>query len=192
MLVTRHKKENLQSNSWTGGKTTELAIYPEGAGYKNLDFLFRISTATIETESSTFSHLPGVSRVLMLLDGTLEIQHKDRYKKTLCKFDCDHFSGEWETSSLGKAIDFNIMTRGKARAHAFGIHLEEKTNQEHMVVSDVTGVFLISGKIYCSWSSEKIEMRSGDMLLIQKQATEESFCLFASEAADLAFAQIFF
>lgn len=105
------RNTDLHENRWSGGTTTQLCIFPASADYKKMDFDFRISTATIETETSTFTALPGVSRILMVLDGVLELHHRDQHSTILHPFETDSFSGEWETTSHGKATDFNLMIR---------------------------------------------------------------------------------
>ena len=105
------KKQNTKTTDWFGGKTTELYIYPENSEYKNLDFDFRLSTASITIESSDFTALPTVKRILILLEGSLELTHENHHSKVLKPYESDQFLGDWKTSSIGKAIDFNIMTR---------------------------------------------------------------------------------
>jgi environmental stress-induced protein Ves len=98
-----------QTTEWSGGRTTELAIFPPEASYTNRNFEFRISTATVETETSTFTSLPGYKRLLMILKGELEITHIDQYTKKLAPFETDTFDGGWQTSAKGMVTDFNIM-----------------------------------------------------------------------------------
>lgn len=98
-----------QTTEWSGGRTTELAIFPPESSYANRNFLFRISTATVESESSTFTSLPGYKRLLMILKGELEITHVDQYTKKLNPFDTDTFEGGWQTTAKGVVTDFNIM-----------------------------------------------------------------------------------
>ena len=104
------KSESINIQKWNEGTTKELYIYPPSANYKSLDFDFRISTATVETEESSFTNLPSVLRELMVLNGEIEIKHKNHYTKKLRQFDIDKFEGDWETSSKGKCVDFNLMT----------------------------------------------------------------------------------
>src|SRR5687767_165093 len=111
------KKPDLKTNNWAGGTTTQLAIFPLEAEYQKFNFDFRISYATVEVEESTFTYMPGVTRNLMILNGSLEIDHIDRYKKHLNKFDIDVFSGEWPTKAKGKVTDFNLMTRGETEGN---------------------------------------------------------------------------
>ena len=98
------------TNKWSGGTTTELYIYPENANYKALDFDFRISTATVEVEESTFTPLKDINRKLMVLEGNTTLYHLNEHSKELNKFDIDTFSGNWQTKSIGKCRDFNLMT----------------------------------------------------------------------------------
>ena len=63
----------------SGGTTTQLFIYSWNETYSNLQFDFRISTATVEVETSIFTQLPGVRRTLMVLDGTMELHHQHHH-----------------------------------------------------------------------------------------------------------------
>jgi len=192
MQINLTKKEQLNTNVWSGGTTTQLAIYPKEAIYKNLDFIFRISTATIEVEESTFTSLPNVSRVIMVLDGELTIQHKNQYTKQLKKFDTDIFSGDWETTSIGKVTDFNIMTRGSAKAATLGFSLAEQSKKELILNSDIMAIYISSGEIVIEQSlTQKVNASKGDIILISKEKVNEKFTLLAQKTADIAIAEIY-
>lgn len=103
------RSAELNTMRWAGGSTTQLCIYPPGAEYASRDFLFRISTATVEKEESDFTALPGFSRHLMVLAGEITIRHKGHYEKRLKRFEQDEFDGGWETSAKGQVTDFNLM-----------------------------------------------------------------------------------
>ena len=62
------KKENQTTANWAGGTTTELFIYPENTSFVNRDFDFRISTATVEVEASTFTIFNNLNRFHMTFD----------------------------------------------------------------------------------------------------------------------------
>ncbi len=94
---------------WSGGTTTELAIYPVSANYKQGNYLWRLSTATVEVETSLFSALPGITRTLMLLDGNMVLRHAGHHEARLRPFDQDQFDGGWTTHSQGRGRDFNLM-----------------------------------------------------------------------------------
>lgn len=107
------RQASLTTTKWSGGTTTQIFIFPESSDYKKMDFDFRISTATIDVETSTFTPLKGIKRTLMILEGTLELNHKDHHSTILEPLESDIFSGDWETSSGGKAVDFNLMIRNE-------------------------------------------------------------------------------
>ena len=125
MKVEVKRKDELSHNRWSGGVTTQLAIWPEGADYGARRFDWRISTAIVEDEKSVFTALPGIHRLLMILDGEIEVTHNG--ERTLAMkplSDVDEFEGGWETVSVGHCVDFNLMTvdgyRGAMSACAAG------------------------------------------------------------------------
>ena len=191
MQIHVTKKTQLQTNTWQGGTTTQLAIYPEGAAYKNLDFIFRISTATIDVEQSTFTVLPNVAREIMVLAGELVIAHKGYHTKQLKKFDTDSFKGDWETTSMGKATDFNVMTRGNAKAGVTGFTLPEKTDKALMLAGDMMAIYVYKGEVCVEQSSSKTILTEGDVALIYKQPINEAFSLQGIHTSDVAVAQIY-
>ena len=98
-----------QINVWSGGTTTQLAIHPSNSEYKERNFEWRISSARVELEESTFTPLPGVRRILMVLEGQIELIHEGVRITSLKPFEQDEFEGGWTTKSHGKCIDFNLM-----------------------------------------------------------------------------------
>ncbi len=81
-----------------------------GGGYAERNFVWRVSSARVETEESEFTALPGIARCLMVLDGTLHLRHEGHYDVDLGRFAQDNFSGSWTTHSRGRVTDFNLMT----------------------------------------------------------------------------------
>ena len=62
-------KKDSKASIWSGGLTYEYMIYPETANYTNRDFVFRISSATIEKVPSEFTKFKGYHRYLVMLDN---------------------------------------------------------------------------------------------------------------------------
>lgn len=117
MIIRTHQA--LITTDWGGGTTTELFIFPETAAYALRNFEFRISTATIETEVSQFTPLPGYLRKLMVLEGELRMCHEypDGIREVrLNPFEQDAFSGNWKTTGFGKVRDFNVMYNDRYQA----------------------------------------------------------------------------
>lgn len=50
--------QNHMVGLWPGGKTRQIYIHPPGARYADKDFLFRISSVSVEQEESTFPICP--------------------------------------------------------------------------------------------------------------------------------------
>ena len=69
MALLHLTKSNYIISQWSGGTTTQLAIAPEGAVYADRDFLWRISSATVDLEESDFTALPDYVRLISVLDG---------------------------------------------------------------------------------------------------------------------------
>jgi len=188
-MKTKHiKAKDLQTNLWTGGTTTQLYIYPEACQYKSLDFDFRISSAKVELPSSDFTALPSISRQLMILEGSIIIEHQNHHKKTLTKFDIDTFEGDWKTSSKGTCVDFNLMcskrNSGKISAHSLieGTQLTLNLNAN----SKFYCLYIFKGKIeYCKQSIE-----AGDVFVISDFETKK-IDLKIIETSEIVLTEIF-
>ncbi|MBS1775944.1 MAG: HutD family protein [Bacteroidetes bacterium] len=122
LSIIQFTAKNRTTINWASGTSTEIFIFPREASFAERNFLFRISTATVEADESTFTHFAGITRHLMVLKGEMELNHESQYSKHLKAFDQDTFSGEWKTSSRGRVTDFNLMLQsGKegCLAHQF-------------------------------------------------------------------------
>jgi len=124
------KKEQFHKTLWSGGSTTQLFIFPEYASLQNRDFDFRISTASVDTEESTFTNFHGYERKILILEGTLQIFHKDQYSRCLLTFEQDCFSGDWDTKGVGKVVDFNVIYDPKLNIelHHWNLSSDEQIN----------------------------------------------------------------
>jgi environmental stress-induced protein Ves len=159
---------NYKTSKWQGGKTTELFIYPPEADYQKRNFLFRLSTATVETEKSDFTTLDDFFRRLMVLEGKITIKHEDRYSRQLNKFDSDEFEGGWKTSSEGKCIDFNLMTKGEIKGVIKALTLEKNQDITDELREDYDWLFIyiFKGKIRINFSQFSEILSKGNLLSI--------------------------
>lgn len=166
-------KEQQKTSKWSGGTTTQLAIYPEDADYGKRNFLWRLSTATVEAEESVFTSLPGIDRIIMILKGEIVLEHEGRYKKVLGKFDQDSFSGSWVTKSIGQAIDFNLMMREgcQGRLEAIILEKDEVKNitfeKKEEFSCSVQAIYIVAGSVVLQLPErDPIQLQQGDMILI--------------------------
>lgn len=96
-----------------GGVTTEIAVFPAGAGLD--DFAWRISMARVEKDGP-FSLFPGIDRTLMLLDGEgLHLSVEGREPLHLARpYGTAAFPADVAASArldAGPITDLNVMTR---------------------------------------------------------------------------------
>jgi environmental stress-induced protein Ves len=163
-----HKAEHFTTNTWQGGTTTELFIFPLTANYKERDFEFRLSTATVEVNESSFTSLPGISRKLMILDGKITIQHEGRYSKELNKFNIDSFEGDWHTSSVGMCTDFNLMISGKITGELDSLIINQNESRYYSIKKTSNWVFAYvhAGSCQIHIRDSIITLEKGDLLVI--------------------------
>lgn len=99
--------------TWSGGETTQIYIYPDGADYSKRCFEVRISSARVDLEESDFTPLEGVTRFITPLTGGFTLMHPEHEPVVMKPLDAPyHFSGGIATHCIGKATDFNLMLKG--------------------------------------------------------------------------------
>jgi environmental stress-induced protein Ves len=163
MKQTYYPARHFQAKAWANGTTTELIKYPTDSDFLKRDFIFRISTATVEAEESTFSDFSGLTRILMILEGSLSLIHEGRYQKDLNPYDQDTFDGSWSTRSIGKVRDFNVMfnKQAKGELRAFQLQSEQteilEISQKRIILFVHTGVFCIGEQLLETGSVLDIE-----------------------------------
>ena len=105
------KEKDFSVSNWSGGKTKELAIFPADSKYADREFIYRLSSATVDLEESDFTMLPDYDRVLMVLQGSAVLTYNGKKSVHLNELEQDSFDGAWTTKSYGKITDYNLMTR---------------------------------------------------------------------------------
>lgn len=120
------KKEDFIVTEWSGGKTAQIYIWPEKASYKEYDFKFRISSATVELEKSEFTKLDGVYRFITPIDNKLKLTHNHKDYIKLKPFQVYEFDGGLNTTSYGIARDFNLMLANGAKGSLTSIFIEKE------------------------------------------------------------------
>jgi len=154
--------------NWSGGTSTQLYIYPETSAYSLRNFDFRLSTAKVEVDKSDFTPLPSVSRKIMILDGEIEIAHKNHYTKKLKEFDIDEFEGEWQTSSVGVCTDFNLMTRGKTEGELSSLTLLKEQTIDFPITDKYSKIliYIHSGNVTFVNEGINYTLNQADLLIL--------------------------
>jgi len=181
------RKEEQITNNWSGGTTTELAIYPKDAEYSKRNFLWRISSARVEVEESTFTSLPGIWRLIMVLDGRLELQHEGHHNIDLGIFQQDSFSGDWNTKAFGRARDFNLMMAESCKGTLEAIGIKEKEEKEVLSKETTETFYCIKGEIEIVINErEVITLYEGDFLIISMEDHEETMNIRLSNPNEMS------
>lgn len=166
-----------------GGSTTEVAVWPAGAGLD--DFVWRISIATIASDGP-FSLFPGIDRTLSLVRGQgVDLLLKDGAPRTVAlRLDAPtlSFPGEWPIDAslpFGATQDFNVMTRRASSRHQFFRVAGNGKWQRHAAT---TLLFLASGgPLRVQLERENIAAADAEFVLQQY----DSLLLDGSDAAGL-------
>lgn len=188
-FITVIRKNEQKTTAWSGGATTELALYPPGSEYAKRNFSWRLSSATVEAAESTFTPLPGIRRTLLLLSGEMELEHAGQHKVRLLPFEQDSFLGDWQTTSRGVASDFNLMLSGAADGslsvlsvtpHAAGTATVTAHRQYPLTT---TAFYCVDGSAGISANhADTWLLASGDLLLVRLPAgATETFLQFKTK-----------
>lgn len=180
------KKEKFKTSSWSGGTTTQFLIYPKEAQYNERNFKWRISSAKVEAEESTFTYLPGVSRIIMVIHGKIFLEHEGKKKIALEPFQQDSFIGDITTKSFGKCTDFNLMMReghtGKLEALALDPKSQIKITNEDSKFYPLTDVFYaVNGDIEVKFKNKQFKIKKGDLFYIEMLKDKEEFYILNKE-----------
>ena len=167
-----YKKEQQKESNWSGGKTWELAIFPEEAKYLDRDFLWRLSTANSDLEESSFTKLPDYDRILMVLEGDVVLAHGDQRSAHLGEREQDQFDGAVKTRCYGKLIrDYNLIYRKGCLGRMELRRLKPAAAAIDMSPEAVDsvcsyGIFCLEGYAVVSCGEESQMIREGEQAVI--------------------------
>ena len=172
------RKSEQNTSTWSGGTTTELAIYPVGASYSDRNFAWRLSSANVELEESTFTSLPGIWRYIMVIDGEMLLEHDEHHKVHLKPYEQDSFNGGWVTKSKGKVTDFNLMLADGYNGRIEAIYVSEELNIKEIypnqINSFVQAIYCTEGEIEIQIHNERnANIYKGDLVIIKFEANTE-------------------
>ena len=169
MTLTRLCPEDYVTTRWSGGTTTELLIRPRGAVYGRRDFSCRVSSATVDLDSSTFTALPDYDRLIAPLEGTVTLTHDGSAPFILSPYQVHAFDGGSKTISFGRCRDFNLMLR-KGRATG-SLRALEVTGSTDCTLSPTAKTALL----YCAegaCTAAGVRLAAGESLLLEDVATD--------------------
>lgn len=184
----RHlNKQDYVISQWSGGSTTQLAIFPPAAIYAQRDFLWRLSSATVELERSDFTPLPDYQRYITVLEGSMTLTHDNGDPVSLAPGQVHGFDGGSATRSVGRCTDFNLMVRkGACQGTLAPLELSAGDSRTVDPASGGTvAVFCRSGGVTLTAGAETLELVPGACVL-----AEEALTLTADGPAQLLLAEM--
>lgn len=175
------RKAEQSTSTWSGGTTTQLAIYPKQSEYKERNFKWRLSSALVEDEESTFTKLPDIYRHIMIIEGEMKLIHEGHREVMLKPFMQDSFSGGWTTRSFGRARDFNLMLGQGSKGELEAIAVKEILNIDWItIIPDKTmnyttqGFYCVSGCMEILVNgTERHDLYEGDLVMVHCHTSEK-------------------
>ena len=159
------KTEDFRTSRWTGGTTTQLAIWPQDSEYLERNFVWRLSTATCEKEESIFSRLPDFNRILVVLSGSVVLAHENVRSARLRELEQDTFDGAYRTKSFGAITDYNLMVRKGNEGSVEVIELSEENRT--LAVEDKEQYAMGTQAFYCRDGYATVDI-SGTMVMLKE------------------------
>ena len=182
------RSDQHRTSTWSGGTTTELAVFPASASYAARDFEWRMSTAVVNAGESTFTALPGYRRLLMVLDGQMQLTHEDHHQVTLLPFEQDSFSGSWLTCCSGTGRDFNLMLAAGWQGSLQAIDLvgQESVPASEVLPDAVEALYCFSGQVKVVLpDGRELLLGEGDLLLLDGQPASQQLQIIGHCSARL-------
>ncbi len=180
-------KEDYIVSDWNGGRTIQLAIAPENAVYAERDFLWRISSATVELAESDYTSLPDYDRLIMPLNGEMILSHDGSEEIDVTPLEVHGFDGAASTHCRGVCTDFNLMMRkGRAAGRMKAIRLEKGSRWQLTPASEKESLllYLVKGGAVLISGEQRYPVREGQSLFLSGETG--SFELKTNEGAVLA------
>lgn len=166
MLRSLPAREHV-STPWNNGQgvTTDVLLWPEGAGRE--DFDIRISLAPIVAEVP-FSSFPGIDRHITLIEGAeLGLEFDDRHERLLPLVPLYFDSIEAPTSRLpaGAGKVLNVMTRrGVWAAH---MQVWRGSGRLTLTADEMLLAYVIAGNWEGARDAASCRLEQGDGLLAE-------------------------
>jgi len=165
------KQNDYITTEWSGGKTTQLFIYPEDSNYDARNFKFRLSSATVELGESEFTKLEGIHRFITPLNGELKLTHNHKDYINLKPFEIYEFDGGINTTSYGIVKDFNLMLGNGVKGELESIYIDREYSLIKENQSNFNEIFYFiyayNNIVYISFNKEINIIKPFEIFLIK-------------------------
>lgn len=172
MNITHLSAESYVVSRWSGGSTTQLAIAPKGAAYADRDFLWRVSSATVELDSSDFTPLPDYDRLISVLEGEMRLRHNGGAELTLAPYQVHRFDGGADTHSQGRCTDFNLMTRkGRCQGSLEALMLRDERQELRGQPGETLLLYCGQGSGSAAVEETQLTLSAGESVLLEGEGS---------------------
>jgi environmental stress-induced protein Ves len=103
-----YSQANQTTSDWSGGRTTQLYIYPEDAVFGHDRFDLRVSIASVDKEQTVYTPFPTYMRSLHVISGSI-ILSSANWEKALPSGENLLFSGDEKVNCLGTSQNLNVI-----------------------------------------------------------------------------------
>lgn len=135
---------DMSVSAWSGGKTTQIAIFPEDAVYAERNFIWRISAATVETAESDFTVLRNYDRIISSLRGRMLLTDENGRSAEISPLETVFaFDGGANIHCAGKAKDINLMLRKDAASGSMEFLTENEERTLRLKENETALVYFI-------------------------------------------------
>ena len=144
------------------GKTTQLAVHPQGSGSD--DFEWRVSIARLDA-SAPFSRFDGVDRCLAVLQGEMSLRGLPGVESMTPRSTPLHFSGTEAVEGQvirGPVLDLNVMY--KAKGWYATMRRVRWPSVTAVTLSDSQLLCSLSDRIDITVTGEKMQLALFDLL----------------------------
>ena len=177
-MIEYYGQTDFKVSRWSGGETKELFLFPPEASYKERNFALRLSSATIELPTSTFTHLQGVKRFITPIMHPFLLEVNGNAPFLLSPFEVFEFSGTDEVKSYGMSVDVNLMLNERL---ASGWMRSVKTGEEIKIVINAGEMFWIFSYFSSTVVLNKEEHGMDECSLFVMRNMEKELTFFSNE-----------
>ncbi len=182
------REKDYSVSSWEGGKTTEIYMEPREGSYQDRNFLFRISSATVELDKSIFTDLPDYDRILMTFHGDIELSHNGGEFEHFQECTPYSFDGADRTESRGRVTDFNLMLRkGRCRGLMIPLRMMGKEHTDlrsiihELPEASLLLLYLYQGNLEIHAGMERLKLAAKESLVISGNIKDDGFLVEARD-----------
>lgn len=180
MKISIITKDEIVPSIWSGGETFEYFIYPPNSSYTERNFLFRISTATINLVPSNFTRFNNFNRFLVMLDNDLNIINNgalETYKRNeIFSFDSNN-----TITSNTMGTDFNLMIHKSIGEASVQIVNNVVQTQDQFIF-----LFALTNSLL-HLNSEQFQLNESDLLMVENS---EKKLITIKSFQDILFCQL--